>query len=307
MARFKRILNKLLFPGLAVVLVCIPIAAALLIYTFCFGSETSPAAYISYVFSAYATTILCAFVIKHGRSFKERLNAAIHGNPFAHRYLTDVSFKMHISLNISLGLNLLYAVMKLFYGIGYRSVWFITLAVYYGMLALMRFLLLRHANRNTFGQDLVSELRQYRLCGVILMLMNIALSGVVILVVSQNQGFEYAGYLIYVMAMYAFYNITTAVIDVIKYRKYKSPVMSAAKAIKLAAALVSMLSLETAMLAQFGAEEDPAFRQIMTGATGGCVCLIVLGMALSMIFFSTKEIKRCQIQTQTFQETEALQ
>lgn len=72
--------------------------------------------------------------------------------------------------------------------------------------------------------------------------------------------------------------------------------------IKLAAALVSMLSLETAMLAQFGAGEDPAFRQIMTGATGGCVCLIVLGMAVCMICFSTKELKHCQIQA--FQETE---
>ena len=72
----------------------------------------------------------------------------------------------------------------------------------------------------------------------------IALSGVVILVVHDNEGFEYAGYLIYVMAMYAFYNVITAVTDLVKYRKFRSPVMSASKAIKLAAALVSMLSLE---------------------------------------------------------------
>ena len=73
----------------------------------------------------------------------------------------------------------------------------------------MRFLLLRHSNRNAFGENLVSELKQYRLCGVILMLMNIALSGVVILVIRKNEGFQYAGYLIYVMAMYAFYNVIT--------------------------------------------------------------------------------------------------
>lgn len=35
---------------------------------------------------------------------------------------------------------------------------------------------------------------------------------------------------IYVMAIYALYNIINAVRDVVKYRKYKSPVMSAAKA-----------------------------------------------------------------------------
>ena len=40
------------------------------------------------------------------------------------------------------------------------------------------------------------------------------------------------------MAMYAFYNIITPVMNVVKYRKYRSPVMSAAKVINLAAALV---------------------------------------------------------------------
>lgn len=83
-------------------------------------------------------------------------------------------------------------------------------------------------------KTVVSELKHYRLCGVILLLMNVALSGVVVLVIRKNEGFHYAGYLIYVVAMYAFYNIISAVRDVLKYRKYKSPVMSAAKAIKLA-------------------------------------------------------------------------
>ena len=50
--------------------------------------------------------------------------------------------------------------------------------------------------------------------------------------------------MIYVMAMYAFYVTVMAVINMVRYRKYHSPVMSAAKAVNLAAALVSMLSLE---------------------------------------------------------------
>lgn len=56
------------------------------------------------------------------------------------------------------------------------------------------------------------------------------------------------------VALYTFYITTTAIIDIIKYRKYNSPVMSISKVIKLAAALVSMLFLETAMFAQFGAD-----------------------------------------------------
>ena len=126
------------------------------------------------------------------------------------------------------------------------------------------------------------------------MMMNIALSSVVVLVVSDNEGFAYAGYMVYVMAMYAFYSMITAVLDVVKYRKFNSPVMSAAKAVKLAAALVSMLSLETAMLAQFNEREDPVFRKLMSGITGGCVCMVVLGIAVFMIVKSTRQLKKMQ-------------
>lgn len=291
MERFKRILNRLLFPGTAIVLISVPVAAALLIYIFLNGQEYTPIAYAAYVISAYSLTIVCAYIVKLP---KKDFNAVLHRNQYVHRYLTDVPFKTHVSLYLSLGINLLFVAMKLFYGICYRSVWFGTLAVYYIMLAVMRFLLLRHVNRRGIGKEYVSELRRYRLCGIILMLMNIALLGVVILVVLDNRGFTYVGYLIYVVAMYAFYNVISAVRDMIKYRRYKSPVMSASKSIKMAAALVSMLSLETAMLSQFGEESGEQFRFIMTGLTGSGVCLFVLAMAVIMIIQSTKQLKNLE-------------
>lgn len=288
MERFKRILNKILFPHLALVFISVPVAVALLIYTFLYEEETSLVAYLSYLISAYSLIIVCARFIKMP---KEGFRDALHRNQYVHRYLTDVPFKMHVSLYLSLGLNLFYAAMNLFFGAYYGSVWYGTLAVYYILLSVMRFLLLQHVNRNAIGKELILELRQYRLCGVILMLMNIALLGVVVLVMLDNEGFNYAGYLIYVVAIYAFYNITSAVRDLIKYHRYKSPVMSAAKAIQLAAALVSMLSLETAMLAQFGEESGSYFRQLMTGLTGGGVCLVVLATAGVMIIRSTRRLK----------------
>ena len=98
--------------------------------------------------------------------------------------------------------------------------------------------------------------------------------------IRKNEGFQYAGYLIYIMAMYAFYNIITAVMNVVKYRKYRSPVMSAAKVVSLAATLVSMLSLETAMLTQFGSTDSEQSRRIMTACTGAGVCTMILAMAV---------------------------
>ena len=216
MERFKRIGRKLIFPPLAVVLVSVPVSAVLLVYIFMTGREESPIAYPSFALSAYALSILCARIARSAGAVKKGVQTAIHSHPVTHRYFSDVSYKVHVSLYLSLGLNLLYAAMKLFYGAYYRSVWFGTLAVYYILLAVMRFLLLHHVSRTGIGVDAVSEFRRYRLCGIILVLMNIALSGVVVLVVRKNEGFEYAGYLIYVMAMYAFYNVIMAVRNVLK-------------------------------------------------------------------------------------------
>ena len=135
----KRTLHKLLFPGLAVVIASIPVAAALLSYTFLFGEEDGPIAYFSYAISAYSLAIVCAQAVK---LLKGTCKALLYRNKYLHRYLTEVPFKMWISLYLSLGINLLYAVAKLFGGAYYRSVWFGTLAVYYMLLAIMRFLLL---------------------------------------------------------------------------------------------------------------------------------------------------------------------
>ena len=100
--------------------------------------------------------------------------------------------------------------------------------------------------------------------------------------------------LIYVMAMYTFYIITTAIIDMVKYRKYNSPVMSISKIIKLASALFSMLFLETAMFSQFGEENSLEMQRIMIMATGAGISVIVVAMAVYIIIRSTKEIKKLE-------------
>lgn len=155
----------------------------------------------------------------------------------------------------------------------------------------MRAVLVRYIHRRPVGKNIASEFQRYRACGIILLLMNQALAGIVVYMVTQNRGFSYPGLLIYGMALYTFYITISAIVNVIKYRKHGSPVMSATKVVNLTAALVSMLSLETAMLAQFGSDE-PEFRRIMVAAAGGAVCVIVLAMAIYMIVRSTKQLKR---------------
>lgn len=77
----------------------------------------------------------------------------------------------------------------------------------------------------------------------------------------------------------------------IKYRKYKSPIMSITKVIKMASALFSMLFLETAMFAQFGAETSPEVKKLMIMLTGAGISIAVVSMAIYMIVETTKEIR----------------
>jgi len=98
--------------------------------------------------------------------------------------------------------------------------------------------------------------------------------------------------MIYVMAMFTFYNTTTAIIDLIRYRHLESPVMAAAKGISMAAALVSMLNLETAMFAQFGADMAKEDQQLMIMLTGAGISIAVIAIAVFMIAHCTKEIKK---------------
>ena len=267
---------------------------ALVIYALA-GKDVNPViAYVSYFLSAYALIITITGItgivglLRRGIKYHPLVKKIV-SIPLVGRYLREDRFRAEAALYRGFFINLIYAGIKMFSGILYNSVWFVSLAVYYILLAVMRASLLHYVRKS--GKDKASEWRRYRLCGMILLFMNVALAGIVTLVIRQNSGFEYPGVLIYIMAMYAFYAAITAVWNVVKFRRYGSPVLSAAKVINLTAALVSMLSLETAMLTQFGAADDPIFRRIMTASTGAGISIIVLGMAIFMIVRSTKQLK----------------
>ena len=279
------------------------IGYGLVIAVFAVPLENPAVQYAAYLASTYALVITCTG-IRHLKPAVQRLKVWFHdlplmqkfrATPIGARFCSDIRFRAQISLYVGFGINLLYIVLKLVSGILYRSMWFLALAVYYALLAGMRVLLVRQVH----GADERTEWRRYQICGGVLLLMNQALAGIVAAMVHQNRAFDYPGPLIYGMAFYAFYAVIAAIVSAVRTRRHNSPVLSAAKAINLVAAMVSILSLETAMLDRFGAEDDPAFHRLMKTATGGGVCTIVIGMALFMLWRSSRNLKRIREQQAT--------
>ena len=299
MERVKKVIRAVLFPKAAVIVLCAVLAVLLLIYTFGFYGTSGWIAYVSYIFSAYALVILCIglWSMKNSAAVKRMKDTVLEmagQNSYVSRYRADIVFKTKISLLLSLVLNTGYAVLKFVTGIFYGSAWLITLAAYYTLLLTMRILLLLHIHRNT--RDMAAEWKRCRACGVVLLFMNIVLTGMVVLVLRRGEGFAYPGYLIYAMALYDFYTMTMAIVNLVRSRKRKSPVLTAAKVINVAAALIAMLSLETAMITQFGAEDGEVFRHTMIALTGGGICVIMVIMAVLMIARSIKNIRELKHQ-----------
>ena len=289
---WKKLGKKLLFPPLWLMVILVIISAVALTLIFVKGMEESIPAYIIYVLAFYTltvVTIFCAMVLpKQYSTIKQK----IYDNPLGNRYMTDRVFRTNVSLSISFVISMLYVGINLWSWHMLGSYWFMVLAVYYVIMAVMRFLLVRYVRIQKIGTNMLGEWKRSRVCACILLLINLSLSGAVLMILYQHRGYDYPGVMIYVMALYTFYALTMSIVDMVKYRKMGSPVMSTAKIVSLSAALVSMLNLETAMFAQFGGEMTRENQQIFIILTGAGISITVVTLSVVLIVKATKEIRR---------------
>ena len=205
------------------------------------------------------------------------------GTVFGGKYVGDLAFRGSVSIYQGMMVNFFYVVFRIFVGIRYASVWFITIAIYYLLLGVMRLsLILSYRNRNV-----KSELRCYRRTARLLFLLNIPMGGMIVLMVLTDSGYSYPGYVIYLSALYTFYTIILAIVNLVKFRKLGSPILSAAKVLNFVAALMSLLGLQTAMISQFS-NEGENFRRIMNALTGSGVWIAVILTAVYMLLHSRK-------------------
>lgn len=117
------------------------------------------------------------------------------------------------------------------------------------------------------------------------------MGGMIVQMVLMGAGYSYPGYVVYLSAMYTFYMAIRSIVDLIRFRRLGSPLLSAAKAINLVAAMMSVLGLQTAMLAQFSQDGD-AFRRAMNAVTGAAVWSGAILTGAAMLRRSFREGRR---------------
>ena len=199
--------------------------------------------------------------------------------PLFQRYREDLSFRMHCRLINSLLINLLYALLRLSVGVRFRSLW--DLGTYYLLLCVIRWILQCGVSLTSSPADVRRTYRRCHICGWLLLVLDLILSGMVFLMVFRDHTYDYPGMLIYLAALYTFYITISAGVHLIRDRRHQDPIVNAANILSLTAALVSMLALQTAMLTQFG--DGSLSPSQMNAISGAAVCFGVLGLALFLI------------------------
>ena len=285
---WNKLEKSLLFPPIPIMIILVPISTVLLVGSMVFVGTESPIAIISYVLSAYTLTIWCfklPYLIKYFKELKDK-------NIYIVKWRADTRLRVNVSLYGSLGWNTLYGLFQLWLGFYHHTFWFYSLGAYYICLAVMRFYLVRHTRKFAPGEKMKTELIKYRACGWIFLLMNLSLSLIIFFMLYWDRTFKHHMITAIAIAAYTFTAFTTAIINMIRYRKYNSPIFSASKIVSFAAACVSMLTLTSTLLTTFNdGSMDPFSLKILLGCVGIAVSGTVVSLAVYMIIQGTKKIK----------------
>lgn len=251
---------------------------------------------IIYVVAAVSLAAACFYLVQDiQRGMKGIVNPVIEGNALVNRVYSDYRYRTVLFTFFSFLLNLFYAVSNGIYGVINQSPWMGTFSAYYIFLSLMRYGIIQYDRKlakEEAGRDLrLQEIKVYRNTGILLSLITIALGGAVILLVNQEGGKSYYGYMIFAVAMYTFYKAIISIVNIMRARKMKSPLLVTIRNIGYADALVSVLSLQNAMFGAFG-EDSNVEPTLMNGITGVCVCVMILAIGIYMICSAGRQRKR---------------
>ena len=249
-------------------------------------------AYVVYagaaVFFAYAVYLLIRFIPR----IKVVFARAAEKSPALRRVLHDYGARTVVFASFAFAVNIGYAVFQGVMGILAHSLWFGLLACYYLLLSGLRggVLFAEHRLRAAGGAEEPPEgkLKIYRMCGVSLIVLDLAMCAAVTQMVLFGSPVRYGFVQVLVSAMYTFYKAILAVVNFVKAKRLRDPVVQSLRGVCAVDALISVVALETAMLATFGNGEDML---ALRAATGFAACAIAIAIGITMTVFACRRLK----------------
>ena len=249
-----------------------------------FAPEKNALHYILYALSAvglgyFVYTVIVLVVPK----IKACAIQLLQRHSFTDNILKNYGFRTLAFAAAGFIVNIAYAVLLTAVGIVARSVWNIAIAVFYFVLIALKGIVF-FCDRK-YKENTAKQIKTYRACGYMFNLLTAALAGIVILINKADMSYEYAGLMIYFVAVYTFCKIISSIVQFFKARKQDSLIVQAIRNINLVSAIYSVFVLQVSMIQAFGDGNDPLSNSI----AGGVVALLILLISIYMIVRSYKE------------------
>ena len=296
--KWKRFLAKLNNPpnwielltyGSAVIVCPLAVIAAI------FGYGHNVYAYMAYTVCGLLFIYAVYIGIKSWKRAKKKFLVAADKYKFTRNFFKNYEFRTLFLSAFSLLGNIGYTVFLCVIAVMSDSMWYGALAVYYILLTVARGGILFENNRNErkYKHDPVklraSRVGLYKYCGIMLLVLTLAFAISVVEMVLHGGGFYVPVGTIYAFAAFTAYRVALAVYNFIKSKRYDNRVVRAVRYINFSTALVSILSLQTALFDAFPPDVDPTkFNAI----TGGLVCLVIVIFGVRMLVYSYLAKKR---------------
>lgn len=244
--------------------------------------------YVSYVLAfitlSYSTYLTVVYAPKIVRFVKSKISNTRIGAKLLSRY----DFKTMVFASLSTVINTAFVIVHVLLAfLSGSPVWYACMALYYASLALARLGILLHQKKKHNDDNQLLALKRFRVCGIILSIIPLFLLPPILQIIFLNKAFTYEGLWIFAFALYAFLKITWAIKNLIKSTKQDDVMVKAIRNIGLADAVVSVFSLQTALLYTFSEGLDYGIFNVITG---GIVCILTIGLGVYMIIKSNRKI-----------------
>lgn len=284
MGNIKKLIKMILFPGMPAILFFAVTAIFFYMLSFVEKQRSNVFAFIAYTVTAYVLITVIAEIPKVLIQSKRKL----WGEGKSTCIIFSKETRTKLALYFGWLLNLVYAAFKMLVSVVYNSFWFSTEAIYYLMLGVIRFTLVKFEKEDK--NNLLSEWKAYRLCGYLMLVVNVLITVIIIISVYNHKVYSYSQMILYATGIYAVYRLLSSLIQMTTFRKNNRPVLSAAKAINISASALSLFTFFSTLINYSGKLD---YNQTVT-VIAATVCTVIICVSLFMIIRSNLIIKKIE-------------
>ena len=205
---------------------------------------------------------------------------------FIDMWKADYQFKTLTTSTLSVLFSLGFTIFNVVLGIVYRSVWNISISVYYVLLAIVRGIVV-HSQRKVSAADNQKNQEQYKRVyfktHILMIIMDMCLIAPIAYMVIGERSYEYGIIPAIAMAAYTTYRVIMGIINLVKSQKQENILIKELRTVNLQDSLVAVLTLQNALIIANGSDMQ-SMLALTAWTSAGIWLMIVIFTVKSFLY-----------------------